>query len=256
MKERMGDDDLHAYLDGEMDDRGRAAMESWLADHPEDAERLRHWQEQKDGLHRLFDPVMDEPLPWALHPTVLRAGLRRQRGRMALRAAAACLLLVVGGCGGWWLHGHTRPMVAVGNEALAAHLVYVVEQRRPVEVPGSEREQMGIWLSKRLGARMDIPDLTASGFQLVGGRLLPAANGAAALYMYENAGGQRLTLYVRRTTEGGSSDDLRFQGRDGALAGVWSQGPFGCALSGPLPREDLEPLARQVWRQMGTERQS
>lgn len=255
MSQRPDDDDLHAYVDGSLDASGRDRVAAWLVDNPDQAERVRSWQEQNEGLRRLFDPVLDEAIPPALLPAAIRARAWYRRRNAALRMAAAVALVLAGGGGGWWLRGQTSTEAMVAREALAAHVVYVADQRRPVEVPGSEREQMAAWLSKRLGAKMDVPDLSASGFQLVGGRLLPAENGAAALYMYENSLGQRLTLYVRRAQDDGGKD-LRFQGRDGTLAGVWTQGPFGCALSGPLPRQDLEPLARQVWKQMGAARAS
>jgi len=255
MSERPDDDLLHAYADGRLDQQACDQVEAWLAGNPEQAERVRLWQDQNEGLRRLFDPVLDESIPAALLPGAIRARTWNRRRGAALRVAAAMALILAGGGGGWWLRGQTSTEAQVAREALAAHVVYVADQRRPVEVPGSERDQMATWLSKRLGAKMDVPDLSASGFQLVGGRLLPADNGAAALYMYENSLGQRLTLYVRRAQDNGGKD-LRFQGRDGTLAGVWTQGPFGCALSGPLPREDLEPLARQVWKQMGAARPS
>ncbi|MGE4281745.1 MAG: anti-sigma factor [Magnetospirillum sp.] len=255
MSERLGDDDLHAYVDGLLDQDGRDRVEARLADNPDQALRVRLWQDQNDGLRRLFDPVLDEPIPPRLLPAAIRSHTWQKRRLTALRVAAALALVLAGGGGGWWLRGQSSTEAQVAREALAAHVVYVADQRRPVEVPGSERDQMATWLSKRLGAKMNVPDLSASGYQLVGGRLLPAENGAAALYMYENSLGQRLTLYVRRAPDDGGKD-LRFQGRDGTLAGVWTQGPFGCALSGPLPREDLEPLARQVWKQMGAARSS
>ncbi|MBI2242341.1 MAG: anti-sigma factor [Magnetospirillum gryphiswaldense] len=255
MSERLGDDELHAYVDGLLDQDGNDRVEAWLADNPDQAERVRLWQEHNDGLRRLFDPVLDEPIPAPLLPAAIRSRIWRNRRLLALRVAAALALVLAGGGGGWWLRGQSSTEAQVAREALAAHVVYVADQRRPVEVPGSERDQMATWLSKRLGAKMAVPDLSASGYQLVGGRLLAAENGAAALYMYENSLGQRLTLYVRRAADDGRKD-LLFQGRDGTLAGVWTQGPFGCALSGPLPREDLEPLARLVWKQMGTARTS
>ncbi len=66
-------------------------------------------------------------------------------------------------------------------DALDAYKLYVVEVRHPVEVPGSERAHMTQWLSKRLGYELRIPDLQSIGLKLVGGRLLPGANGAAGV---------------------------------------------------------------------------
>jgi anti-sigma factor RsiW len=46
---------------------------------------------------------------------------------------------------------------------------------------------------KRLGHTVRGPGLTEAGFELVGGRLLPAAQ-----LMYKDGGGRRVMLYVRR----------------------------------------------------------
>ena len=39
------------------------------------------------------------------------------------------------------------------------------------------------WLSRRLGRQLTAPDLAAQGFDLIGGRLLPASTGPAAQLM-------------------------------------------------------------------------
>ena len=40
------------------------------------------------------------------------------------------------------------------------------------------------WLTKRLGAPVSAPSLSALGYELVGGRLLPGGAGPVALFMY------------------------------------------------------------------------
>jgi len=59
-------------------------------------------------------------------------------------------------------------------------------------------------LSKRLNRTLTIPSLHEYGFELVGGRLLPGEDGPAAQFMYQNANGERLTLYM--TGGSGKSD--------------------------------------------------
>jgi anti-sigma factor RsiW len=73
-------------------------------------------------------------------------------------------------------------------------------------------------LSKRLGRQLVVPDLAVAGFRLMGGRLLPAEDGPAAQFMYENANRDRLTLYLRA----GVGDETAFQqtSPDGAGAKI------------------------------------
>ena len=60
--------------------------------------------------------------------------------------------------------------------------------------------------SRRQAADGSEPD--GQGYRLIGGRLLPDSGEAAALFMYENAGGNRLTLYAR---SGGTEAQTSFR---------------------------------------------
>ena len=62
----------------------------------------------------------------------------------------------------------------LAEEAIAAHTIYL--RRREARGRGRRRRQgasLG-WLSKRIGLTLVAPDLAGEGFELVGGRLLPA----------------------------------------------------------------------------------
>lgn len=61
------EDDLHAYVDGALSPERRAEVEAYLAEYPEDAERVRAYLAQNVALKAAFDPVLDEPLPEHLH---------------------------------------------------------------------------------------------------------------------------------------------------------------------------------------------
>ena len=62
----VNQDELHAFVDGRIDPARRAAVEAYLADHPEDAERIAAYAAHKEALHGLYDPVLDEPVPRAM----------------------------------------------------------------------------------------------------------------------------------------------------------------------------------------------
>ena len=67
----------------------------------------------------------------------------------------------------------------------------------------------------------------------MGGRLLPDHGLPAAQFMYEDATGRRLTLYMRKET-GLNNTSFRFHEQDGFGAFYWSTGrwptrwPAGC----------------------------
>ena len=66
------------------------------------------------------------------------------------------------------------------REALAAHHVFAVDPRRPVEIAAAEETQLLRWLSNRLGRPLRPPELAPLGYRLIGGRLLPGGSGARA----------------------------------------------------------------------------
>ena len=98
--------------------------------------------------------------------------------------------------------------------AARAHLVYAPEVRHPVEVDAKEQDHLVKWLSKRLDIALKVPVLASEGFELLGGRLLPGPEGPVAQFMYQDASGKRLTLYVlaaaaRATTSRRSASPAR-----------------------------------------------
>ena len=95
---------------------------------------------------------------------------------------------------------------AVFDDAIAAHRTFSVETRHPVEVGANEEIHLVQWLSKRLGHQLIVPDLSTLGFRLMGGRLLPADSGPAALFMYEDGKGTRLSCYYLVTDVAGETE--------------------------------------------------
>jgi anti-sigma factor RsiW len=245
----MNEDRLHAYVDDALDAASRHEVEAHLTEHPEDAARVAAYLEQNRALHRLFDPVLDEP-----HP--LRAGHRTVRGarwRPALALAATLLLGVgIGAAGHAWLLPQRQPM-PIARQAALAHAAYVPEVRHPVEVGAAEEQHLVAWLSKRLAAPIKAPDLNPVGFRLLGGRLLPTTGEPSempvALLMYENAQGKRLSLLVRRASEPGDTA-FRFDTQGSTAVFYWIDAPFGYALAGDVARDELSRVAKAVYGQL------
>ncbi|MEO1766606.1 anti-sigma factor family protein [Thiobacter aerophilum] len=237
---------LHAYLDDALDGPRRAQVEAYLAQHPDAAARVSAWRHQKEALHALFDPVLEEPLPARLKPPA--------RALPALRYAAMLGWLGVGAALGWLARGDAPapgPLASLPREAAVAHVVYAPEVLHPVEVGAEQQAHLVKWLSKRLGAELNAPDLAPSGFHLMGGRLLPADDGPAAQFMYQDSQGRRLSLYVRVLSGTARETAFRFERKDGVSVFYWVDGRFGYALSGELDRARLLEIATSVYHQLG-----
>lgn len=247
--------DLHAYLDGELGPERRRAIEAHLASHPEEAARLESYRRHDLLIRRSFRPLAERPLPARLTRPLAYPARPWRRWTRALAAAAAGLtLFALGAASGWYGRSLTetptsapRPFVA---DAFDAHLVYAVEVRHPVEVSAEERDHLGTWLSRRLGVPVRIPDLSARGFELVGGRLLPAAGGQpAAQLMYQDLDGRRVTVYLRHEPDARETA-FRFSHEGPLAAFYWQDRGVGLAILGELSRRDLLNLAHLVYAQL------
>jgi anti-sigma factor RsiW len=254
---------LSAWLDGEVEGSDCARIQSWLQEHPEDAARVRLWAADRDALRARFSPVLDEPLPERLTQTLARRGGRVDRGPWWQAAAAVVLLAAGVTIGALWRGGVARePAVASSTQgwtqrAAVAHAVYAPEERHPVEVSVREgdaarqREQeqhLSRWLTRRLTVPVKLFDLRSEGFELVGGRLLPDANGPSAQLMYQDAAGQRVTVYLRKADHEASAA-FRYDRRGDLSLFYWVDGPCGYALVGPQSRERLLALAEAISKQ-------
>jgi anti-sigma factor RsiW len=237
---------LHAYADGELDGADRLAIEELLAHDASARAMLEEIERQKLALKAAYDPVLREPVPASLAATLRRRG---RRGAVLYAAMAAGLaLLIAGGAGGWLmaLQSGADPSVTIADRAIGAHEVYAVEVRHPVEVAAAEKDHLQAWLSKRVGTAFVIPDLSAEGFTLLGGRLLAAGDRPAAQLMYEDAEKKRITIFLT-ANPGNTEAALRVEERSGLVACYWLKGPLGLAIAGKMDRTRMMQLARIVY---------
>jgi anti-sigma factor RsiW len=245
--------DLHAYADGRLDAAARTVVEAYLADNPAAAEEVEDWKQQNETLCALYGSAVAEPVPLRLDARRIEWESRTDAGRSGRMAAAAVLLLAAGAAVGWYGRGYLAlagpAEITLADEAMTAHLVYSGEVVHPVEVWAREKDHLRAWLSKRLSRPLTIPDLSAGGLSLVGGRLLPAASGPAAQVMYEDGTGRRVTLYIIPVTDGRETS-FRHAALDPLEAFVWTDEAISCALVGELPRNRLLEIATLAYRQL------
>ena len=248
----IGEDELQAFVDDRLEGDRRAAVEAHLAAHPELAERVAAERRQRAILRSRLDAKFAEPVPARLRIANLRAARRTFWARGWASAAAAVVLFAAGATAGWFANAiapvppSLAPTASVAQSAHAAYRTFVVEVAHPVEVGVQQEAHLLQWLSKRLGRKLAAPDLSPFGYRLMGGRLLPGGNGAAAQLMYDDASGRRLTIYVRATE--GTETAFRFQKEGEAATFAWIDQGFGFAVTATGPRDELLPIAEAVYR--------
>jgi anti-sigma factor RsiW len=240
-------DELHAYVDGVLPPDRRAAVEAWLAVHPNDAADVAQWRAQADAIRARYGAVASEPVPERFELD----RLTRPRSSWRAIAATALIAAAIGAAAGWIAHGVSASphpgFEQFSTEALNAHRLYIAEVRHPIEVGAGESHLLP-WLSRRVGATLRAPNLEAYSLKLLGGRLLPGPNGPAALFMYETPAGERYTFYCSRANAPRTA--LRYNASGDTAAVLWVESEIGYVVSGPATRERLIEIAQSAYREM------
>ncbi|SAI32870.1 transmembrane regulator [Bordetella ansorpii] len=249
MNQVPSEDDLHAYVDGQLDDAAHAAVERYLSRHPERARQVQDWQRDAQRLRAAIAGVPMPRVNPALDPAMIRAR-RAARTRSWMAIAASLLFCVaIGSLGGWQARGwRMASAVAPMSDAVAAYRLMVVDRTAPVDFAASSQDELQGWLDRNVGLAAKMPDLAPAGFRPVGGRLFATESGAAAMVIYQDAVGRTLSFYVRpplsahrllvagERTEGGLI--ARYGSRQGVLY----------AMVGPADAFSLQGVANALNR--------
>jgi anti-sigma factor RsiW len=233
---------LSAFIDGELPAAEHVDAAARIARDPHSAATVSAYRAQDNALRALF--AAPEPQVVVVRP--------RRRYLMA-----ACWLVAGLACGFFMhmllpvlVHEHTAPSFA--QRADIAYAVYAPEQRHAVEVAASQQDHLVTWLSKRLNRTLTIPSLHEYGFELVGGRLLPGEEGPAAQFMYQNADGERLTLYM--TSESGKRSEnyaVKMIHDGSRKTFYWTTNRAGYALSGQIGEAKLRAISYDACGALG-----
>lgn len=240
------EDELHAYVDERLEPARRREVELYLAAHPEQAARVEGWRADARLLRTALAGLAEQPANPRLDPAAVRRGVRQRHRRQWASAAMLLVALGVGGMGGWQaressLLAGTAPMA----DAVQAHRLFAQSGKLDLDVqrPG----QLQAWLGEHFGQVGQLPDLSTYGFTPVGARLLSNEQGPAALLLFQDANGERVSLFLRSPGEhyarmpSGERVDGELQAR------YWSQGAYNYALVSPA----AEPRAAQLRQALG-----
>jgi anti-sigma factor RsiW len=251
----VSDADVHAYVDRQLPPDGVARVEAALAGDARVVERVAAIRAQNAALRDALDPVLAEPIPEQLLAAATMPGSRAAGFRRRVAGAFAIAATLVLGVGLGWL-GRDLLIERAGTpttfarQAAFAHALYAADVNRPVEVWANEEKRLVTWLTKRLGFQVQAPDLNGVGYSLVGGRLVAGNEMPTALFMYENADKQRLSLQVRKQAPGTGESAFRYAVENGVGVFYWIDDNCGYAISASVDRAQLLKIAHVVYGQL------
>ncbi|TQF43307.1 membrane protein [Bradyrhizobium sp. UNPF46] len=246
------EDDLHAYVDQALEPERRAAVASYLDNHPDVAGRVAAFATQREQLRGALASIADEPLPAELNLSHIIEG-RKRRPRWAGGMVAAMLLIGLGGLGGWTMHGllqdGSNGLSSLAQEAAYSYSVFTPDHVRPVEIKASNSAEFAQWATTRLKQPVKVPDLSVSGYRLMGGRLVPTSHGPAAMFMYDDDRGNRLVVLTRPMSNRDLATPMMPQSTGDVAGFVWAEAGMGYTLVGQLPGDTLKPIANEIRKQ-------
>lgn len=254
--------DLHAFADRLLPPEKQAELEAWLAENPEDAAAVVAWRAQSDEIRAMFSPYAiskDGDANLISRSRTSVQAIPPQRSRRLMMLAASLALFIAGAAAGHFGPDLLAPrelqltsIEALPQQAHSAFVVYASDVRHPVEVGADQEAHLATWLGKRMNiAGLKVPSLQKLGFQLVGGRLLPINGTPGALFMYENASGQRLTVLVGRNS-GNTTTSFRFASDKAVETFYWIDGDLGYAVTGEISRDMLRQVADECYKQFSS----
>jgi len=261
------DEDLHAYLDGELPEGRRAQVEAYLHTDPAAAERLAAYRADGEAIARIFAAAGDladapshprPPQPISERPRRAVAGAWPRALMTPWWRAAAIVLVVAGALAAGWLglrgglESRDRSDDALwarfGAEALVAHLALGDARSEPTVA--ASWQDISDYLSATLGTHLEVHDPSSSGYLLVGSSFLTGAKGRVVQLAFRGHDGKLLTMYLEPWPSKKDAPFREVATQSEVTTMVWVDHRIGCAVSATLPPDRLEQVARTIYEAM------
>ena len=187
----IAEEELHAWIDGQLEPEREAAVVRYLHEQPDVAHRVTAWRDQREALRAAFGPVAAEPIP------------RGSGWRGCSRAAGATATALAGGSGSAGVRPRRRRWVVHGGQPPPTAAITLMAQQRWQSrgIPptaGADRagcpaaRHLARWVSTRLRHQVAPPDLSPTATITWAGAWQP--RGPAGLSWQSSGSGSRCSL--------------------------------------------------------------
>ena len=234
------EEELHAYIDGELGSAERARIESVLETNGNVRDRVARYRADKARIVAVYGGGMSEPLPreWTERIETATSRRRWRAQTWGVAALAASFVLVFVGVFAW--RNFAQPTrIDVVSDALAARAGTVAPDS---VIPAGSRQAVAAEarvMTVALDARVKAPDLSRLGYRLVG---INVYSGPARSFelRYAAPDGQIFTLYLRRSTGQPRFDQFK---QDGLRVCIWQDDVVGMVMAGNMSVAEMQRLA-------------
>ena len=234
---------LNAYCDGELDLVSATEFERRLASDQSLKARYDRLVSLRQAVRSLPQPDMPPGLQARIQsrldaerPNPVRDWRQRSRSFQAL-AAAALFGAVLSSSVMVTIERYAQ-RDEVATEVVAGHIRSLLAPQ-PFDIASSDRHTVKPWFTARLPESPQVPDLSAQGFALLGGRVDVIGHDPVATIVYKHAA-HTVSLTTLRPGQSVSEQ---------AIAGYnvrsWSDGHFTYVAVSDLPGPDLATFERE-----------
>jgi len=242
----IGKEEVHAFIDGELDPARAAEVEKLSATDADLARQIAAFRSDKERLDQIYGVLRDLPLPpkWREavedRPSPKPPASRAFFPRWTVTALAASLLLVLGLGFAYerFVGPREDPIIA---EAFAARQ----DATRPEQsyaadaVTGPEARNQVI--ATALMMTLQTPDLSKLGYQLADIRIYSDVPGGKAVELsYRNAQNRLFTLYLRHPSSPPRVDLIQ---QDGVRICIWQDDVLGTVMLGEMSAGEMARIA-------------
>jgi anti-sigma factor RsiW len=243
---RPSEEELHAYIDGELTEDRRAIVAAYLSESPADARRLDAYRADGEAIARLFSRIPQAPMARPAPSFSRSFSWRRQAW---VRVAATVLVMVGTFAAGlnWYRQGRVDETVwtRFGSEALAAHLA-LSKPDSPPRMTASLQD-VAEFFSAAVKTPMRLDDPANPEFALVGSKFLTGAKGRVAQLAFRNGAGVLVTMYFEPWPGKRDTSFMALASQSNVRTSGWIDDEIGCAVTGALPPDELERVARMLY---------
>jgi anti-sigma factor RsiW len=235
-----GEEELHAFIDGELDPARRDEVELRLASDTDLAARVEALRRDKEALARIYGPLIARSLPAELIEKIESHGERRaDRLPLAtLAALAASLVLLAIGTAVMRPTAPTQGDTIVA-EALAAR-DRTLQPGAVGTIPVHKLVIASALISKNLAMKIKAPDLSGLGYLLEAVQIYPTAQDRAVELVYRDDRDREFSLFVRRSPGQPRFDVFE---RDGMRVCVWQDDVVSTVMAGQMSAAEMQRLA-------------
>jgi anti-sigma factor RsiW len=249
------EEELNAYIDGELDADCQKRIETLLSKQPRFAAKISELRAQDDALRESAEPALQEPAPERL-VSIVKRGADGNRAPRASRTnspksiGAAILALAAGVAIGWFGNENFQNQKSLlepyVKQAVLSHELF--ESNRAFDPIDDDGDTIAIDTAKRpFSEAARTPTLRLAGLSPVMVRTVEGSVGNAIHIAYEDDAGEWTTLYIRRHAND-SRLPARFEQRDGYSTLYWIDGPLVYTLVGASDENELRTVADEIYR--------